>query len=60
MMGGVISLDWSTIMAKISLYHSYPEEELSEMYGFKRVTLAMVRGVEIIEGRAREEMNAKQ
>jgi hypothetical protein len=60
MMGGVISLDWQTVMAKISLYHSYPEEELYELYGIRRISLIMIKGLEIIEDAAREALNARK
>jgi hypothetical protein len=59
MMGGVISLDWQTIFAKISLYHSFPEEDFYQLYGIRRVSLVMIKGLEIIENAAIEALNER-
>lgn len=56
-MGGIIGLDWHVIHAKISLYHQYPKKQLKERYGFGRVSLMMLEGIETMEREARRILN---
>lgn len=56
-MGGILSLDWPTIMAQVSRYDMYSEDELYDFYGFRKVTLRMIKGVQIIESVARNILN---
>lgn len=56
-MGGILGLDWGTVYAKVNLYHLSPPEELKERYGFERVTLMMIEGIETMEREARRVLN---
>jgi len=58
-MGGILGLDWSVLYAKVNLYHLSPEEEVRERYGFGRVSLLMIEGIEIMEREARRVLNEK-
>jgi hypothetical protein len=56
-MGGIIGLDWHVLYAKIKLYHEYPKSQLKERYGFERVNLMMLEGIEVMEREARRVLN---
>ena len=56
-MGGILGLDWGTVYAKVNLYHMSPTDELKERYGFEKVTLMMIEGVEAMEREARRVLN---